>query len=78
MTSAADADACATGLFVAGSKTATRLRETAESSVGEPISMLAARAGRRQDDVELETEGEFRWVDESAAGSLWTHAEDEH
>jgi len=78
MTSAADADACATGLFVAGSKTATRLRETAESSVGEPISMLAARAGRRQDDVELEPEGEFRWVDESAAGSLWTHAEDEH
>jgi thiamine biosynthesis lipoprotein len=78
MTSAADADACATGLFVAGSESATRLRETAESSVEESISMLAARAGRRQDDVELEPQGEFRWVDESTAGSLWTPAEDEH
>lgn len=59
MESAADADACATGLFVAGSEGIHRF----QSESWFP-SAVAIRAGDRQDAVEIESHGEITWVDD--------------
>ena len=58
MKSAADADACATGLFVAGSESITNL----EDSDWLP-SIVAVREGERQDSVEVQSYGVVPWVD---------------
>ena len=57
--SAAAADACATGLFVAGSDEIRRV-QTANLLT---MPMLCVRRGKRQDAVELETFGDWDWVD---------------
>lgn len=61
--SAADADACATGLFVTG-------REGISRYAAEPWfpRTVAVRAGSRQDAVEIECTGENRWVEDPPEG----------
>ncbi len=58
MPTAADADACATGLFVLGS-------DQIRARMSEPWmpSMVMMRPGKRQDEVELETIGEIAWFE---------------
>ncbi len=56
--SAADADAAATGYFVAGSGV---VAEVAKEDG--PLSMVAVRAGKRQDEVQQESFGNVDWVD---------------
>ncbi|NNE00799.1 MAG: FAD:protein FMN transferase [Pirellulaceae bacterium] len=64
--SAADADACATGFFVAGSDAITRARKQAlESEETSFPKMLGIRAGKRQDEVHVVTYGDLDWVDAS-------------
>jgi thiamine biosynthesis lipoprotein len=55
--SAADADACATGLFVAGSEAMVRLGD-------EPWmpAAIAVRGGSRQDEVDVEAMGDVPWI----------------
>lgn len=55
---AVDADALATGLFVNGRD---RAREFAEANGPMPLIMVAA--GTRQDAVDVETVGDWMWVD---------------
>lgn len=57
--SAADADACATGLFVMGS-------EAMQQKQREPWfpSVIAVKQGVRQDQVEVATMGELAWVED--------------
>ncbi|MGB7344360.1 MAG: FAD:protein FMN transferase [Pirellulaceae bacterium] len=62
--SAADADASATGYFVAGRQVATQLFDS-ESAASKELSMVLVKPGRRQDSAELESFGEFAWVDEA-------------
>lgn len=65
--SAADADACATGLFVAGSERIGFWRNCdSRHGEGQPESvtpMILVRPGRRQDEVEVESIGEISWLD---------------
>ena len=58
MDSAADADACGTGLFVSGTN-------EIETLSGEPWfpQALLIRHGKRQDEVEISCHGEIRWAD---------------
>jgi hypothetical protein len=66
MDSAADADACSTGLFVAG-------REThPDPAAWEIQAMIAIAPGARQDEVQIESIGEVPWVtdDEGADGRV--------
>ncbi len=56
--SAADADACSTGFFVGG------WQSIPESADWQLPAMIAVRAGKRQDEAELESLGEIQWVDE--------------
>jgi thiamine biosynthesis lipoprotein len=58
MPSAADADACATGLFVAGSATIGQLQD---QSWLPPLIMM--KSGPRQDAVEIESSGKIPWCD---------------
>ncbi len=58
MASAADADACATGLFVAGSEAIKPL-----VSQGWLPPIIQVRQGARQDAVEIETLGEIPWAE---------------
>ncbi len=61
--SAADADAAATGYFVAGSKQLPD--EAASDPSPTPVAaMVAAKAGKRQDEVELLSFGSVNWVEE--------------
>ncbi len=56
--SAADSDACATGLFVQGAD------QTEGFCVDDRIvPMIRVRPGRRQDEVELDWQGEINWVE---------------
>lgn len=59
MPSAADADACATGLFVAGS-------ESIAETTNEPWfpDLISVKAGDRQDAVDIETFGSIPWLEE--------------
>ena len=57
--SAADADAAATGLFVAGSEAIAPLVESGHLSAA-----IAVAAGKRQDEVVVTTHGDVEWVDE--------------
>jgi thiamine biosynthesis lipoprotein len=59
MTSAADADACATGLFVAGSEAMAAMAEEAWLP-----PLITVREGKRQDAVELDSCGDIPWVDD--------------
>jgi thiamine biosynthesis lipoprotein len=63
MESAADADACATGLFVTGSSGIRQL-------TSEPWfpSTVAVQAGSRQDAVEIDCCGDVRWVEDPPDG----------
>jgi thiamine biosynthesis lipoprotein len=66
--SAADADASCTGYFVAGSQATQSAFEASSADPGDESEagpMLAIRAGKRQDSVELEAYGEFHWVEDS-------------
>ena len=56
MTRAADADACATGLFVLGSE---QLAARRSEPWMPPLVMM--RSGSRQDEVEIESAGEIPW-----------------
>ena len=56
--SAADADAAATGLFVAGSEAVAGFAER------NGLAVLAVAAGKRQDEVRREAFGEIAWVAE--------------
>lgn len=58
MPSAADADACATGLFVAGSQ---QIIDRKDAPWLPPLLMM--KQGQRQDAVELESLGELPWCD---------------
>ena len=58
MNSAADADACGTGLFVAG----TNEMETLSSEPWFPPAVLI-RNGKRQDEVTVSCMGEIEWAD---------------
>lgn len=60
--SAADADACATGLFVAGSEVARRFRLTDDHDSAPQLPMLLIAAADRQDAIATEICGEFNWV----------------
>ena len=64
MRSATDADACATGLFVCGSDESKRLAAGIAESLGQEIPLILVRPGVRQDQIELETDGEITWVGE--------------
>lgn len=58
MDSAADADACATGLFVEGAK------KTIDFTMNDQVvPMVRVYPGKRQDAVEMDWQGEFDWVD---------------
>jgi thiamine biosynthesis lipoprotein len=63
MASAADADACATGMFVTGS---TAIRELADEEW--LPTMIVVRPGSRQDAVEIECIGDAPWVDDPPEG----------
>jgi thiamine biosynthesis lipoprotein len=56
MESAADADACSTGLFVAGQESIPK------SAAWEIPAMIAMAAGTKQDEVEVESIGEVPWL----------------
>lgn len=58
MPSAADADACATGLFVSGS---SQIMEQREQPWLPPLVMM--KQGQRQDSVELQSIGDVPWCD---------------
>ena len=58
MPSAADADACATGLFVSGSR---QILEKRDLPWMPPVVMM--KQGPRQDAVELESLGEIPWCE---------------
>jgi thiamine biosynthesis lipoprotein len=60
MKSAADADACSTGLFVIGS---AQMESIAAEDWFPPL--VAVKQAARQDEVEIESRGEIRWVDDS-------------
>ena len=68
--SAADADACATGLFVAGAAEAIRFSQAftgdaqTDRDPHEAVPMILAAATDRQDDVRVETYGEIDWVEQ--------------
>lgn len=72
--SATDADACATGLFVAGSEQAKRLAthsagdcETPRDAAGaEPLPLIMVHPAGRQDQVSTEALGGIRWVEPPA------------
>ena len=57
---ATDADACATGLFVNGSKWIREFHATNENAP----AMICQHAGDRQDEVKLESFGHFDWVED--------------
>jgi thiamine biosynthesis lipoprotein len=61
--SAADADAAATGYFVAGAKRIAA-DDAAEPSPTFVTAMVAAKPGKRQDEVELMSIGSVNWVEE--------------
>ncbi len=56
MESAADADACSTGFFVAGKEAIPK------SAAWELPAMITIAAAARQDDVKVESIGQIRWV----------------
>ena len=58
MKSAADADACATGLFVMGSD---EMEKVANQDWFPPL--VTVKQGSRQDEVEWESRGEIAWVE---------------
>ncbi|MFK8113559.1 MAG: FAD:protein FMN transferase [Rubripirellula sp.] len=58
--SAADADACATGLFVTGREHIARVSQANDWSP----DMVLVRQGERQDQVDIETHGDVAWVEE--------------
>ena len=58
MDSAADADACATGLFVSGKNEIEELN----TEPWFPHAVLI-RQGKRQDEVEISCHGEIEWAD---------------
>ena len=59
MESAADADACSTGLFVGGAATAS------DSSPAEWMPpVITIRGGRRQEEVEIESSDGIHWIDD--------------
>lgn len=58
MPSAADADACATGLFVMGSE---QIKSVSDQSWYP--SLVAVKQGARQDEVLWESQGEIEWVE---------------
>jgi FAD:protein FMN transferase len=62
MDSAADADACATGLFVLGSEHIQGLCEQPSDWLP---SMILVRPGNRQDAVVVDAVGEIDWVEET-------------
>ncbi len=68
--SAADADACSTGFFVAGSRWVQELWDSRRQSdrQQDPAwklpAMIAVGPGQRQDETTIETLGEIEWVDE--------------
>ena len=59
MESAADADACATGMFVMGSDAIGQM--SAEDWLP---TMITVRPASRQDAVEVQCMGDVRWVDD--------------
>lgn len=61
MESAADADACATGLFVAGSDAIAEMTTEAWFP-----PMISVRQGDRQDAVAVQSSGDVPWVDDSS------------
>jgi thiamine biosynthesis lipoprotein len=63
MASAADADACATGMFVNGSAAIGELADEEWLP-----TMIAVRPGNRQDAVEIECIGDAPWVDDPPEG----------
>ena len=60
--SAADADACATGYFVAGSESVQKAHE----NQSDMPPMVCLNAGRRQDEVTTQSYGTIDWIDNGA------------
>lgn len=74
MDSAADADACATGLFVLSDEEREGLLEEAQQANETWVPQLAmVRPGDRQDAVTMETFGEIEWVEELDEGQSVSH-----
>ncbi len=65
--SAADADAAATGYFVAGRDAVSEIAQRHEG-----ISALTVAPGKRQDEVRHESFGELEWVEEEENGGTGT------
>ena len=70
MESAADADACATGLFVGGSQA---IADLATEDWFPPL--ITVRGGERQDAVAVESMGDVPWTGDAESGDTGTIGE---